>query len=142
MKSIVILVMAFLLTSDGFAQKSKSNSMKQTPSAITAQYACPMHPEVVSDEAGKCSKCNMDLTLSKKEKMKKDVTNTFTCPMHKEVVSNHKGVCAKCKSALVADRKGSKQVGTVYTCTMHPEEKSNKSAKCPVCAMEMVKVKS
>ena len=28
-------------------------------------YTCPMHPEVTSDKAGTCPKCNMD--LEKKE---------------------------------------------------------------------------
>lgn len=32
----------------------------------TASYTCPMHPDVVSDKAGKCSKCGMDLV--KKDK--------------------------------------------------------------------------
>jgi hypothetical protein len=30
-------------------------------SKLTAVYACPMHPEVVSDNPGKCSKCGMEL---------------------------------------------------------------------------------
>jgi len=30
--------------------------------AAKAQYACPMHPEVVLDKAGKCPKCGMNLT--------------------------------------------------------------------------------
>jgi hypothetical protein len=30
--------------------------------AAKAQYSCPMHPEVVSDKAAKCSKCGMNLT--------------------------------------------------------------------------------
>jgi Cu(I)/Ag(I) efflux system membrane fusion protein len=25
------------------------------------RYFCPMHPEVISDEPGKCPKCGMDL---------------------------------------------------------------------------------
>lgn len=29
------------------------------------KYACPMHPEITSDEPGKCSKCGMDLEFKK-----------------------------------------------------------------------------
>ena len=30
------------------------------PEGATLVYACPMHPEVVSDEPGKCPKCGME----------------------------------------------------------------------------------
>lgn len=30
--------------------------------AAKAQYSCPMHPDVVSEKAGKCPKCGMTLT--------------------------------------------------------------------------------
>ena len=30
-------------------------------------YACPMHPEVTSETAGKCPKCGMDLVKRRKE---------------------------------------------------------------------------
>jgi hypothetical protein len=33
-----------------------------------ASYACPMHPDVVSDKAGKCPKCGMNLTPKAKGK--------------------------------------------------------------------------
>jgi len=36
--------------------------------AAKAQYSCPMHPEVVSDKAGKCPKCGMNLTPKAKGK--------------------------------------------------------------------------
>jgi hypothetical protein len=32
-----------------------------------AAYYCPMHPEITSDEPGKCSKCGMDLVKNKKK---------------------------------------------------------------------------
>ncbi len=32
----------------------------------SAAYACPMHPDVTSDKAGKCSKCGMDLVKTHK----------------------------------------------------------------------------
>ena len=34
------------------------------PATATA-YTCPMHPEVVSSQPGKCPKCNMDLVVKK-----------------------------------------------------------------------------
>ena len=32
-------------------------------SSISASYICPMHPEVTSDKAGRCPKCNMFLVV-------------------------------------------------------------------------------
>jgi hypothetical protein len=37
--------------------------------SVKIQYTCTMHPEVLSDKPGKCSKCGM--TLVKKETTKK-----------------------------------------------------------------------
>ena len=48
------------------------------------EYFCPMHPEVVSDEPGKCPKCAMKL-------MPRAVAVVYTCPMHPEVVSARAG---------------------------------------------------
>jgi FtsP/CotA-like multicopper oxidase with cupredoxin domain len=35
--------------------------MKLLPTAAPSQYICPMHPEIVSDEPGRCPKCGMKL---------------------------------------------------------------------------------
>lgn len=48
------------LAHDGCPQCSGSASTATTPSA-SQKYTCPMHPEVVSDKAGKCPKCGMKL---------------------------------------------------------------------------------
>lgn len=144
MKKLLIILIASFATFTTFAQKAKgkTTSSKSTMT-IQSNYRCPMHPDVVSNELGKCSKCNMDLTLSKKEQMKKEVIKDYTCPMHNEVVSNMAGTCAKCGTALVGvDRKGSKQGTISYVCAMHPEVVANKSGKCPKCGMDLTKAKN
>jgi uncharacterized protein with PIN domain len=138
MKTIIMLFIATCATFATFAQKSKANlPASKIGTTILANYSCPMHPAVVSDKEGKCPKCKMDLTLSKKEQMKAEVTKLYTCPSHAEVVSNSPGTCAKCSSKLVVDRRGSKQGTTVYTCSMHPGAVSDKPGKCPECGMAM-----
>jgi hypothetical protein len=76
------------------SDKMKKNMMKKGKMAMN--YSCPMHPEVTSDKPGKCSKCGMDLTKSKKENMKMEVMNMYSCPMHPEVTSDKPGKCSKC----------------------------------------------
>ncbi|RZK26246.1 MAG: hypothetical protein EOO43_03385 [Flavobacterium sp.] len=144
MKKLLIILIAFFAMFTSFAQKSKGNKpTSKSTTTIQSNYSCPMHRDVVSNEPGKCNKCNMDLTLSKKEQMKKDVVKDYRCPMHNEVVNDMAGTCSKCGTALVVvDRKGSKQGHTTYVCSMHPEVTADKSGKCPKCGMEMTKAKS
>jgi len=66
-----------------------------TPPAVKS-YCCSMHPDVTSDAPGKCGKCGMDLTKSKKEQMKMEVMRIYTCPMHSDITSNNPGKCSKC----------------------------------------------
>ena len=144
MKTIIIILIASFSTFTTFAQKDKGKITTFKPPMSQSNYSCPMHHDVVSNRPGKCTKCNMDLTLSKKEQMKKDVVKIYTCPMHTEVISNKSGKCPVCNSNLTLSKKEQMKIEVMkmYTCPMHGEVGVKNPGNCPKCGMALTKVKS
>ncbi|MBU6410773.1 MAG: YHS domain-containing protein, partial [Verrucomicrobia bacterium] len=68
--------------------------------AAAAKYFCPMHPEVVSDKSGDCSKCGMTLEQNPAWVAPSAGKTIYTCPMHPEIEQDHPGDCPKCGMRL------------------------------------------
>ncbi|MFH1502461.1 MAG: heavy metal-binding domain-containing protein [Candidatus Eisenbacteria bacterium] len=67
-------------------------------------YTCPMHPEVISNESGKCPECGMYLVEAGSEEASMDAMEdvvTWTCPMHPEVQRHEPGECPECGMDLI-----------------------------------------
>ncbi|MFZ2287703.1 MAG: heavy metal-binding domain-containing protein [Bacteroidales bacterium] len=66
-KSLLVISFVLLgaagLTSCGSSSGSEKKS--ETKEAVSVQYTCPMHSEVISDKPGDCPKCGMALVEKK-----------------------------------------------------------------------------
>ncbi len=75
-----------------------------TEAAAGTVYTCPMHPDVTSDQPGKCPTCGMDLVAQ--EKGEAGESGASKCPMHSGAAAGTAEKCAKCGMDLTPGEKG------------------------------------
>ncbi|HKB43868.1 MAG TPA: heavy metal-binding domain-containing protein [Chitinophagaceae bacterium] len=143
MKKVIILAIGLFITSINVFAQEKANKKDTTAHVTLNSYACPKHPNFISDKPGKCPKCDMDLAqLSAKEQLKRDVTKAYTCPVHADVISTQPGKCPKCGTNLSLKEQFKAEVAKLYTCPMHPDVTNDRPGKCPKCGMDLVEKKT
>jgi FtsP/CotA-like multicopper oxidase with cupredoxin domain len=67
----------------------------EMPPGAATEYYCPMHPDVVATDPGRCPRCGMKLLV------RAAAAASYACPMHPEVRSDHPDRCPKCAMKLV-----------------------------------------
>lgn len=111
MKTLIIALIAFFAISGAVSAQTTLTAPKKV--VQKTMYTCPMHPKVMSDKKGKCSKCGMDLVA-----IKENVHNTSVKGSQTTTVTKSKYVCTM--DGSTADQPG----------------------KCPKCGMTMVERKT
>ena len=122
MKTFLLFLIMCMATVSISAQAKpcKNKSAQQT-----AQYTCPMHPDVANAQPGKCPKCGKKTEVTVKEPARTDILKILTCRSHPDVVLDKDGNCYECAKASSIK---------IYTCRMHPDVVLDKDGNCYECA--------
>ena len=129
---IIITIIGFLIMSLSVGAQMPGMQMSGQNKKQSVYYTCPMHPEVKSNQPGKCPKCGMQL-VKKQVKQSTPITNAKPKQTTISPVNNFP---RDTKDRMSAPAQ--KQVVT-YTCPMHPEIHAAKPGNCPKCGMKLIK---
>ena len=81
--SMFLAATVFAACNSNSSSDSKKDTTATTSTADTSKmmsavkYTCTMHPEVISDTAGKCPKCGMEMVPIKDSSMRKTDMDTM-----------------------------------------------------------------
>lgn len=89
-------------------------------------WTCPMHPEVVDNEPGKCPICAMNLVAVRLDLV-------WTCQQHTTIAEPQAGKCKICGRDLIRVIKA-----MTWTCRVHPKVEALEPGRCPICKRPLV----
>lgn len=132
------------------AAVNSATAPKNNPLNQVKTYTCPMHPEVLSHEPGRCPKCNMFLV----EKL--DAANPAAEHAQHQVADHQASEHGQTSAAKTASQvfdtptpkadslvKAQNHVTTIkYVCPMHAHIISDVPGTCPICGMNLEKVET
>lgn len=98
-------------------------SGKADDAAAATVWSCPMHPDVVSEEFGRCPICGMDLEKRAGSPEK----------LHKAHSGHEKQDHQSMDHGTEEHRDDA--AGTRYVCPMHPDVVEPEPGRCPICGM-------
>jgi Cu(I)/Ag(I) efflux system membrane fusion protein len=110
----VLIALMAVAAAGAWLYFARTGESGQQLSRAEAKFICPMHPSVVSDRAGSCPICGMDL-VPVSAAMKAQAGGTgpaaagapgkYWCPMHPEVASDDpNAICTKCGGMKLVPR--------------------------------------
>jgi Cu(I)/Ag(I) efflux system membrane fusion protein len=106
--------------------RSQGAAARGAPPLPPLSWSCPMHPEVVDNEAGKCPICGMALDRVR-------LALVYTCPVHNEITEQQPGRCRKCGRDLIRVTKA-----VSFTCPVHTSIDVVEPGRCPRCKRTLV----
>ena len=96
----------------------------QENTSVSSTYGCPMHPDIVATEPGRCRKCFMKLVPVQATTV---TPTSYTCPMHPAVMSPTPGKCPKCKMKLVPCTAPTPPAAASHAGPPHPGHEGNEA---------------
>ena len=96
----------------GWLSAGSGTGSEATQTAVSAEYTCPMHPEIRQDSPGKCPICGMTLVEVAKPAAEPaapepEADHRFICPMMCTPAQSVPGKCPVCEMDLVRADSGS-----------------------------------